>query len=93
MVIIPGKGRVFVKLRPVEERVLKSGLIIPGKHAEQSRIGEVISVGKGVEDYKPGDLVFINFFSGTGVEYPGLEYNFDTNRFLSEVEILGTATE
>ena len=39
--------------------------------------------------FKPGDKVFINFFSGTGVDYPDSGYHYDTHRFLAETEILG----
>jgi co-chaperonin GroES (HSP10) len=88
MRITPNRGRVFVKLLPIEERVLKSGLIIPGKHAEPSRIGDVLAVASDVTNFKAGDRVFINWFSGTGCEYPGLDYNYDTHRFFAEVEIL-----
>jgi co-chaperonin GroES (HSP10) len=93
MTIKPNRDRVFVELRPVAERKTAAGLWLPDKHAEQSRIGKVIGVGEGVADFKVGDEVFINFFSGTGVDYPDSGYHYDTHRFLSSVEILGSVTE
>jgi co-chaperonin GroES (HSP10) len=87
--IKPNRGRVFVELLPVAERKTSAGLWLPDKHAEQSRIGTVLAVADDVKGFKPGDKVFINFFSGTGVDYPDSGYQYDTHRFLSEVEILG----
>lgn len=86
--ITPNKGRVFVELDSVKERMVGS-IYIPDKHAEQSRVGTVLEVAPDVEQFKKGDRVFINFFSGTGVDYPGSGYHYDTHRFLSEVEVLG----
>ena len=87
--IKPGKGRVFVELIPVSERQTSGGIWLPDKHAEQSRIGTVLAVADDVPSIKVGDKVFINFFSGTGVDYPDSGYHYDTHRFLAETEILG----
>ena len=93
MRIVPNAGRVFVELDPIAEKVTKGGIIIPGVHSEMSRIGRVKEVGADVAAFKPGDRIFINWFSGTGVDFIDSGFKHDTHRFLNQVEILGTVSE
>lgn len=93
MRFLPNRGRVFVKLDPIEEFVTKGGIIVHSKHSEMSRIGTVIEVADDVKNFKPGDRIFINFFSGSGIDFIDTDCKHDTHRFLSEVEILGKVVE
>ena len=93
--LIPNGTRVFVVLDAVQERKTAGGIYLPDKHAEQSRIGTVKWVGPGAKEaFKPGDRVFVSFYTGVGVDYPGLEgFHYDTHRFMEATEILGTITK
>jgi co-chaperonin GroES (HSP10) len=93
MKIVPNAGRVFAEFDPIAEMVTKGGIIIPGVHSELSRVGTVLGVGADVTDFKPGDRIFINWFSGTGVDFIDTGFRHDTHRFLNQVEILGKVFE
>jgi co-chaperonin GroES (HSP10) len=92
MVVKPLGSNIFVELIEVGER--KVGMIhIPGKHQEPSRIGVVLEVGPDVTRLKKGDKIMISFYSGTGVDYLGCGFHYDTHRFMSEMDVLGTYEE
>lgn len=90
MVVKPFGSRVFVELMPVEERKTAGGIIIPDKHSEPSRFGKVIATGPEVKFLKAGDKIMLSYYSGTGIDYLGSGYHYDTHRFIEESEILGS---
>lgn len=81
---IPQGKRIFVRLRKVEEFVTKSGLIVPDMHHEESRIGEIISVGPEVTMYHPGQLVVTTYYAGIALHLPAFGILDDTHRIIEE---------
>lgn len=58
-----------------EEEVTKSGIVLPGTVSkEKPIIGEVLAVGKDVEEIKVGDKVIYEKYSGTEVKDGDKEY-------------------
>ena len=52
-----------------QEEVTKSGIVLPGTASKEKPItGEVIAVGKDVEDVKAGDKVIFEKYTGTEVK-------------------------
>ena len=67
MIIKPLGKRVLIKQLEQEE-VTKSGIVLPGTASKEKPItGEVLAVGKEVEDVKAGDKVIFEKYSGTEV--------------------------
>jgi chaperonin GroES len=82
MTIKPLADRVVVKPLEAEERT-KGGLYVPDTAKERPQQGEVIAVGPGrVTDegkkipmeVKVGDKILYGKYSGTEVNYDGVEY-------------------
>ena len=68
MIIKPLGKRVLIK-QVEQEEVTKSGIVLPGTAAKEKPItGEVLAVGKEVEDVKAGDKVIFEKYSGTEVK-------------------------
>ena len=68
MKIKPLGKRVLIK-QVEQEEVTKSGIVLPGTASkEKPIIGEVLAVGKDVEDVKAGDKVIFEKYSGTEVK-------------------------
>ena len=68
MIIKPLGKRVLIK-QVEQEEVTKSGIVLPGTASKEKPItGEVIAVGKDVEDVKAGDKVIFAKYTGTEVE-------------------------
>lgn len=68
MIIKPLGKRVLIK-QVEQEEVTKSGIVLPGTASKEKPItGEVLSVGKEVEDVKAGDKVIFEKYSGTEVK-------------------------
>lgn len=85
----PEGKRLWVQLNPVEERVTKGGVILPAAHSEESRTGTIVAVGDAVDPkYKPGDTILVAFFSGTVLHFPHLGVTDDTNRMITQSEIM-----
>ena len=52
-----------------QEEVTKSGIVLPGTASKEKPItGEVLAVGKDVEDVKAGDKVIFEKYTGTEVK-------------------------
>ena len=69
MIIKPLGKRVLIK-QVEQEEVTKSGIVLPGTASKEKPItGEVLAVGKEVEDVKVGDKVIFEKYSGTEVKY------------------------
>ena len=67
MIIKPLGKRVLIK-QVEQEEVTKSGIVLPGTASKEKPItGEVIAVGKDVEDVKAGDKVIFEKYTGTVV--------------------------
>ena len=68
MIIKPLGKRVLIK-QVEQEEVTKSGIVLPGTASKEKLItGEVLAVGKEVEDVKAGDKVIFEKYSGTEVK-------------------------
>ena len=68
MIIKPLGKRVLIK-QVEQEEVTKSGIVLPGTASKEKPItGEVLAVGKEVEDVKSGDKVIFEKYSGTEVK-------------------------
>lgn len=68
MIIKPLGKRVLIK-QVEQEEVTKSGIVLPGTASKEKPItGEVIAVGKDVEDVKTGDKVIFEKYTGTEVK-------------------------
>ena len=68
MIIKPLGKRVLIK-QVEQEEVTKSGIVLPGTASKEKPItGEVLAVGKEVEDVKEGDKVIFEKYSGTEVK-------------------------
>ena len=68
MIIKPLGKRVLIK-QVEQEEVTKSGIVLPGTASKEKPItGEVLAVGKEVEDVKAGDKVVFEKYSGTEVK-------------------------
>ena len=68
MIIKPLGERVLIK-QTEQEEVTKSGIVLPGTASKEKPItGEVIAVGKDVEDVKAGDKVIFEKYTGTEVK-------------------------
>ena len=68
MIIKPLGKRVLIK-QVEQEEVTKSGIDLPGTASKEKPItGEVLAVGKEVEDVKAGDKVIFEKYSGTEVK-------------------------
>lgn len=88
--IVPQGKRLLVQLSPIKEMKTKGGVIIPGVHSEESRIGTIIATGDEVDKkYKPGVSILLAFFSGTVLHFPGEGVLDDTIRMITQSEIMG----
>ena len=68
MIIKPLGKRVLIKQVEQEEDT-KSGIVLPGTASKEKPItGEVLAVGKDVEDVKAGDKVIFEKYTGTEVK-------------------------
>ena len=68
MIIKPLGKRVLIK-QVEQEEVTKSGIVLPGTASKEKPItGEVLAVGKDVEDVKAGDKVIFEKYRGTEVK-------------------------
>ena len=68
MIIKPLGKRVLIK-QVEQEEVTKSGIVLPGTASKEKPItGEVLAIGKDVEDVKAGDKVIFEKYSGTEVK-------------------------
>ena len=88
MRIIPKKGSLLVELDAVQERKV-GGVLIVDKHSEKIRIATVLDVGKDVTEYKKGDRVILNYYTGAILYILDLGWHNDTHKIVMEDNILG----
>ena len=68
MIIKPLGKRILIK-QTQQEEVTKSGIVLPGTASkEKPIIGEVLAVGRKIEEVKVGDKVIFEKYSGTEVK-------------------------
>ena len=68
MKIKPLGKRVLVK-QIEQEEITKSGIVIPGTVSKEKPItGEVLAVGRKIEDIKPGERIIYEKYTGTEVK-------------------------
>ena len=68
MIIKPLGKRILIK-QTQQEEVTKSGIVLPGTASkEKPTIGEVLAVGRKIEEVKVGDKVIFEKYSGTEVK-------------------------
>lgn len=91
MKFVPKSNKLVVLLDRVEEKKVGS-IILPDMHSENSRLAMVLSIGSEVKDYKPGEVVLVNFFAGKVLDVVTvstlIKKQDDTLRVVSEEEIL-----
>ena len=92
MKILPQGFRVYIVLDKVESGKV-GGVYLPDKHSEQSRIGTIKAVGKEVEDYKAGDRVLVQYYSGVAIHLIKEGILDDTNRIFNASNILSLVEE
>lgn len=88
MRIIPKKGSLLVELDAVQEREV-GGVLLVDKHSEKIRIATVLDIGKGVTEYKKGDRVILNYYTGMILYILDLRWHDDTHKIVMEDNILG----
>ncbi len=75
--IQPINGKILIK-RLEEKEVKKGSIIIPDTAKEKPQQGEVVAASKKLDgsepDVKPGDIVLFGKYSGTEIEFDGVEY-------------------
>lgn len=92
MRIIPKKGSLLVKLDAVQQR--KVGEIwVTDRHSEKIRIATVLDVGKEVTEYKKGDRVILNYYTGMILYILDMSWHDDTHKIVMEDNILGKVEE
>ncbi|AMD95709.1 co-chaperone GroES [Leptotrichia sp. oral taxon 847] len=68
MKIKPLGKRILIK-QIEQEEVTKSGIVLPGTASkEKPIIGEVLAIGKEIEDVSAGDKVIFEKYSGTEIK-------------------------
>ena len=68
MIIKPLGKRILIK-QTQQEEVTKSGIVLPGTASkEKPIIGEILAVGRKIEEVKVGDKVIFEKYSGTEVK-------------------------
>ena len=68
MIIKPLGKRILIK-QTEQEEVTKSGIVLPGTASkEKPIIGEVLAVGKKIEEVSVGDKVIFEKYAGTEVK-------------------------
>ena len=68
MIIKPLGKRILIT-QTQQEEVTKSGIVLPGTASkEKPIIGEVLAVGRKIEEVKVGDKVIFEKYSGTEVK-------------------------
>ena len=91
MKFIPKGQKLIVLLDRVEEKKI-GGIYLPDMHSENSRLARVLSIGPEVVDYKPGEMVLINFFAGKVLDVVTIstliKKQDDTLRVVTEAEVL-----
>lgn len=97
MTLVPRSGRVYAVLNSVEERKTSGGIIIPGQHSEQTRIGTIRAIGPDCGDLKVGDRVLVSYYAGVVVDMPELREmgneGVEIHRIYTPEEILATVVE
>ncbi|EFR30620.1 co-chaperone GroES [Eremococcus coleocola] len=74
--IKPLGKRVVIKVAETEQTT-KSGFVLPSSAKEKEQFGEIIEVGPEIvaeDNVAVGDQVFFKNYSGTEVEFDGVEY-------------------
>lgn len=66
--VTPGRDRIWVQRIPAFEETA-GGLVVPEKAQKNQNVCRVCSVGPGVEDIEPGDVVVLESFSGESVGF------------------------
>jgi co-chaperonin GroES (HSP10) len=88
MRIIPKKGSLLVELDLVQQRKVGS-VWVTDKHSEKIRIATVLDVGSDVTEYKKGDRVILNYYTGMILYILDLGWHDDTHKIVMEDNILG----
>jgi hypothetical protein len=91
---------VSIKILPVRDNLLIELLVSKAKLIElpdvmhrRLRKVKVLEVGPEVKEYKPGDLVAINFYNGTEVDLLDYSLNADLYRIINQDQIIAKIIE
>jgi co-chaperonin GroES (HSP10) len=92
---ITPKGKfVHVILNKVEGGKTDGGIYLPEKHSEGTRMAKVISKGPDVsKDIEIGSIWAVEWFSGTPIHFVSSGLLDDTNRLISESELMARIEE
>jgi len=71
--IEPLGDMVLIQMEAAPEKT-QSGLLLPEEAREKMTVGLVVATGPGVEHVSTGDRVIYRQYSGTKIEWLGLEY-------------------
>lgn len=80
--IVPIDSQVLIKPEPVKDITLPSGIVLTNPNMK-TRKGEVISIGKDVEQIKVGDIV--EFFT---IHNPQIDGNYIVDTSLDNCRII-----
>jgi len=84
--IIPFADKLYIKI--LERPNVIHGIVVPDKYKLRTEKAEVISVGEGVKDFKPGDKILVQFYSGIHIHTDATYSDAPLHRLIVEHEIL-----
>ena len=81
---------MYIELDAVEEKKLESGIFVPRMHSELTRLGTIRAVGKEVDTsvFNVGDRVMLPYISGYNIYFPDKAHLSETQRIVSQENIL-----
>ena len=71
--IEPLASMVLVELEKAAEKT-QSGLLLPEEAREKMNVGRIVAVGPEAEHVATGDRVIYRIYSGSEIEWMGVEY-------------------
>jgi chaperonin GroES len=71
--IEPLASMVLVELEKAAEKT-QSGLLLPEEARDKMNVGRIVAVGPEVEHVAAGDRVIYRIYSGSEIEWMGVEY-------------------
>jgi co-chaperonin GroES (HSP10) len=92
---ITPKGKfVHVILNKVEAGKTDGGIYLPDKHSEGTRLAKVLAKGPDVSpDVEIGSIWAVEWYAGTPVHFVSIGMLDDTNRLVSESELMARIDE
>jgi co-chaperonin GroES (HSP10) len=85
--IKPVGKKILVELNLVEEKKTEGGILLPGLHHEESRVGYVLAIGNEVTVCKVGDKILVSWTFGDVLHFPDKGIIDDTIRMGTQAAI------